>query len=153
MEWNEGLGVRVKEIDDQHKKLIELIKKLHDAMRTGQGKQALEGTLQELAAYTVYHFRAEEKYMQQFKYPGYLSHKAAHAAFVKKVTDFQTDFASNRLGVTLDLMNFLKDWVNNHIRETDKRYSDLFNKNGLCVNEQKNRCPDDRISVSRVTLS
>ena len=131
MEWTDELGVRVTEIDDQHKKLIGLINKLHDAMRAGQGKQALEGTLQELAAYTVYHFQNEERYMQQFSYPGYLRHKAEHAAFVKKVTDFQKDFSHNRLGLTVDLMNFLKDWVNNHIRETDKQYSALFNEKGL----------------------
>jgi len=131
MEWTNELGVSVKEIDDQHKKLIALINKLHDAMRAGQGKQVLEGTLQELAAYTVYHFETEEKYMQQFNYTGYPKHKAAHTAFVKKVTDFQKDFADNRLGITLDLMNFLKDWVNNHIKETDKQYSALFNEKGL----------------------
>lgn len=131
MEWTDDLGVRVKEIDDQHKKLIALINKLHDAMRAGEGKKALGETLQELAAYTVYHFQTEEKYMQQFKYPGYPVHKGAHTAFVKKVTDFQKDFEENRLGVTIDLMNFLRDWVNNHIRETDKQYSELFNKSGL----------------------
>jgi len=131
MEWTTELGVSVREIDDQHKKLIALINKLHDAMRAGQGKQVLEGTLQELAAYAVYHFETEEKYMQQFSYPGYPKHKAAHTAFVKKVTDFQKDFADNRLGITLDLMNFLKDWVNNHIKETDKQYSALFNEKGL----------------------
>jgi hemerythrin len=131
MEWNESLSVRVNEIDDQHKKLIGLINQLHDAMRAGQGKQALEGTLQELAAYTVYHFQNEEKYMQKFNYPGYLRHKGEHAAFVKKVTDFQKDFASNRLGISLELMNFLKDWVNRHIKETDRQYSATFNQNGL----------------------
>jgi hemerythrin len=131
MEWTPVLAVNVREIDDQHKKLIGLVNKLHDAMRAGQGKKVLEETLQELAAYTVYHFQTEEKYMQQFRYPGYLTHKGEHTAFVKKVTDFQKDFASNRLGLSLDLMNFLKDWVNNHIKETDKQYSAVFNKNGL----------------------
>jgi hemerythrin len=131
MEWTTDLSVKVSEIDDQHRKLIGLINKLHDAMRAGQGKEVLEGTLQELAAYTVYHFQNEEKYMQQFNYPGYLKHKGEHAAFVKKVMDFQKDFAAGRLGVTLDLMNFLRDWVNKHIKETDKQYSALFNQRGL----------------------
>jgi len=131
MEWTTDLSVSVSEIDEQHKKLIALINKLHDAMRAGQGKQALEGTLQELAAYTVYHFQTEEKYMEQFKYPRLPSHKAEHAAFVKKVTDFQKEFAENRLGLSLELMNFLKDWVNNHIKETDKQYSAAFRAGGL----------------------
>ena len=131
MEWTPELGVNVKKLDDQHKKLIALINKLHDAMRAGQGKQVLEGTLQELAAYMVYHFETEEN-TQQFKmYPGYLEHKAEHAAFVKKVTDFQDEYAENRLSLTQDLMDFLRDWVNNHIMKTDKKYSTLFNEKGL----------------------
>jgi hemerythrin len=131
MEWTEELSVNIREIDDQHKKLIALINKLHDAMKAGQGKEALEGTLQELASYTVYHFQTEEKYMQKFNYPRLPSHKAEHAAFVKKVVDFQKDFAENRLGLTLDLMNFLRDWVNHHIRETDKQYTATFRAGGL----------------------
>ena len=131
MNWNEDLSVRVGEIDSQHKKLIQLINTLHDAMKAGQAKQVLETTLQELASYAVYHFQAEEKYMQQFKYPGYLSHKLKHDAFVKKVTGFQADYQAGKLGLSLDLMNFLKDWVTTHIRETDKKYSDTFIRNGL----------------------
>lgn len=131
MEWTEELSVNVKEIDDQHRKLIALINKLHDAMKAGQGKVALEGTLQELADYTVYHFQTEEKYMQKFNYPRLPSHKTEHGAFVKKVVDFQKEFAENRLGLTLDLMNFLRDWVNHHIKETDKQYTATFRAGGL----------------------
>lgn len=131
MEWTSDLSVGVREIDDQHKKLIGLINKLHDAMRAGQGKQALEGTLQELAAYTVYHFQTEEKYMEKFSYVRLPSHKAEHAAFVKKVTDFQNEYAAGRLGLTLDLMNFLRDWVSSHIQKTDKQYSATFQAGGL----------------------
>ncbi|ACL16435.1 hemerythrin-like metal-binding protein [Methanosphaerula palustris E1-9c] len=131
MDWTDDLSVGVTEIDNQHKRLIELINKLHDAMKAGQGKQMLETTLQELAAYTVYHFQAEEKYMVEYNYPRYHAHKIEHDAFVKKVTDFQKDFVDNRLGLTLDLMKFLKDWVNNHIKSTDKQYTALFNKSGL----------------------
>ena len=131
MNWTGDLSVRVNEIDEQHKKLVGLINDLHDAMKAGQAKQALDTTLQELAAYAVYHFQAEEKYMQQFKYPGYLAHKMKHDAFVKKVSTFQDDYRAGRLGLSLELMNFLKDWVTTHIKETDKQYSDTFIKAGL----------------------
>ena len=129
--WSDELSVKVNEIDDQHKKLISLMNNLHDAMRAKQGKQALEATLQELAAYTVYHFQTEEKYMQKFHYPGFAAHKAQHDAFVKKVSDFQKDFVAGRLGLSIEVMNFLRDWVSNHIKETDKKYSTIFVENGL----------------------
>ncbi|WP_321507452.1 bacteriohemerythrin [uncultured Methanoregula sp.] len=131
MTWNDELSVKVTEIDDQHKKLIGLINNLHDAMKVGQGKQVLESTLQELASYTVYHFQTEEKYMQKFSYPGYPAHKMKHDAFVKKISDFQKDYHAGRLGISLDLMNFLKEWVTTHIRDTDRQYSDTFVKAGL----------------------
>ncbi|MFA4860696.1 MAG: bacteriohemerythrin [Methanoregula sp.] len=131
MTWNDELSVKVKEIDDQHKKLIGLINCLHDAMKGGQGKQVMESTLQELASYTVYHFQAEEKYMQKFSYPGYHAHKLKHDAFVKKVSDFQKDFEAGRLGLSLELMNFLKEWVTTHIMDTDRQYSATFVKAGL----------------------
>jgi hemerythrin len=131
MTWNDDLSVKVKEIDDQHKKLIGLVNNLHDAMKSGQGKLVLEPTLQELASYTVYHFQTEEKYMQKFNYPGYLAHKMKHDAFVKKVSDFQKDYHAGRLGLSLDLMNFLKEWVTTHIMDTDHQYSATFIKGGL----------------------
>ncbi len=131
MQWSDNLSVQIKEIDDQHKRLIELINSLHDAMLAKQGKQALEKTLKELADYTVYHFQAEEKYMQKFKYIGYVSHKREHDAFVQKVVDFQTAFQANKLGLSIDVINFLKDWVSHHIQKTDKQYSGFFKEHGL----------------------
>jgi len=129
--WTDDLSVKVNEIDEQHKKLISLINNLHDAMLEKRGKQALENTLQELASYTVYHFQTEEKYMQKFNYPAYASHKIQHDAFVKKVSDFQKDFQANKLGLSIELMKFLRDWVSNHIKQIDQQYSGTFIQNGL----------------------
>jgi len=131
MVWSDDLSVGIQEIDSQHKKLVSLINTLHDAMKAGQGKQALEATLQELADYAVYHFKTEETYMQKFRYPEYTTHKNMHDAFVHKVTDFQKDFAANRLGLTLDVMNILRDWVSTHIKGTDKRYVPAFTHGGV----------------------
>ncbi len=129
--WSDALSVQVREIDDQHKRLVQLINSLHDAMKAGQGKEALEKTLQELANYAVYHFRTEENYMQQFSYAGYASHKLKHDAFVKKVTAFQADYVAGKLGLSIELMNFLRDWVTTHIRETDRNYTGTFLRHGL----------------------
>ncbi|MFA5331264.1 MAG: bacteriohemerythrin [Methanoregula sp.] len=131
MQWSDNLSVQIKEIDDQHKRLIELINTLHDAMLAKQGKQGLEKILGELADYTVYHFQAEEKYMQKFKYIGYTSHKKEHDAFVQKVVDFQKSYAANKLGLSIEVINFLKDWVSHHIQKTDKQYSTVFKEHGL----------------------
>lgn len=131
MKWSDDLSVQVSEIDMQHQRLIELINKLHEAMLQKQAKQVVSQIIDELAAYTVYHFQTEEKYMQKFSYAGFMSHKHEHGSFVDKVDSFQKEYEGGKLGLSLEIMNFLKDWVTNHIMGTDKKYSETFRKNGL----------------------
>lgn len=118
------------EIDFQHRKLIYRMNNLHDAMEAGEGKQVLKETLQELAAYVVYHFETEEKYMFQFQYAGYLPHKLAHEEFTKKVTEFHLEIEEKPLD-PLAVESFLRVWIINHIKVVDTQYSELFDKNWL----------------------
>ena len=53
--WSPMFSVGVKEIDDQHKKLIDLANRLNDQMAAGKGKEILDKIFQELVAYTVSH--------------------------------------------------------------------------------------------------
>ena len=131
IKWTDELSVHIHEIDDQHKKLIDLINKLHEAMLQKQGKQVTSQIIDELAAYTVYHFQTEETYMQKFKYPAFLKHKKEHEGFVTSVENFQKDFEAGKLGLSLEIMTFLKDWVTKHIKGTDMQYSATFKENGI----------------------
>ncbi len=129
--WNDIYSVNVVEIDRQHKKLIELMNELHNAMLKGQTKDILGRVIEELIAYTSYHFATEEKYFDQFDYPETTTHKNEHNDFIKKITDFKQDFGEGRLFLSTHIMNFLKDWLINHIQGSDKKYSSLFNEKGL----------------------
>jgi hemerythrin-like metal-binding protein len=131
IQWDDQLSVKVGEIDDQHRRLVEMINRLHDAMKTGRGRDLLQDILNEMADYVVTHFSTEEKYMAQFKYAGYLSHKTEHQKFMNQITAFHRDFTSGKATVTVDLMNFLKNWLVHHIRETDQKYSACFVEGGL----------------------
>jgi hemerythrin len=131
MQWNDALSVKVKEIDTQHKNLVGYLNDLHFAMSQGKGKEVLQSLLVRLVAYTQVHFAAEEKYMKQWSYPGYVAHKGEHEAFVKKVAEFQTKFEAGQVALSIEVVTFLKDWVANHIQGTDKKYGPFFNKNGL----------------------
>lgn len=129
--WEEKYSVNVKEIDDQHKKLVQLVNELHDAMLVGKGKQITSKVLQSLIDYTAHHFATEEKYMTKFNYPAYPQHKAEHDNLVKQVLDFQDKFNNGQAVISLDLMKFLKDWLINHILGTDKKFGPFFNAKGL----------------------
>ena len=131
MTWSASNSVKVAEIDDQHKKLFVLVNDVHTAMLAGKGKEIMADVLKKLIDYTAYHFGAEEKYMVKFNYPEYKQHKAEHDTFVHKALSLQKDFQAGKLNLTLEVMNFLKDWVTKHIDGTDKKYTATFNKNGL----------------------
>ncbi|HTY15190.1 MAG TPA: bacteriohemerythrin [Methanoregulaceae archaeon] len=131
LEWSDKLSVGVREIDNQHKGLIDLVNKFYDAMEHERASQETELTLKKLAAYAVHHFQTEETYMNRFKYPGYLSHKLAHEEFTKKITEFQQAFEEKKHVDPMALIAFLNVWIVNHIKSIDKQYSETFVKNGL----------------------
>ena len=131
IKWNDSLSVNVKEIDEQHKKMIAMVNDLNDAMSVGKGKDALGKILTGLISYTASHFKTEETYFDKFGYPDKMNHKKEHGAFVKKATDFKSGFDKNELPLTVEVLNFMGDWVKNHIKGTDKKYSAFFNQKGL----------------------
>lgn len=131
MTWNESYSVNVHSIDDQHKTFFTLINDLHDAMRSGKGKEVLGSTLQALVDYTQTHFSDEERLLRLHGYPDLSKHKAVHDAFVKQTRDLQERFNSGNTMISVEVMNALKDWLIKHIQGTDKRYSDFLNNKGV----------------------
>jgi len=129
--WGPALAVGVKEIDDQHMKLIELVNKLNDAMHAGQGRDALGPILAELVRYTVYHFGTEERLMGTHNYADQEAHKGEHKKLVADVSAFKTKFDGGNAMISTEIMNFLRDWLSKHIMQTDKRFGQALNKAGV----------------------
>ena len=129
--WTNDFSVNIKEIDEQHKKLMAMINDLHAAMLVGKAKDAIGPILGGLVDYTKTHFALEEQLMTKHQYTGYLAHKAAHDALTKQVMDLKAKFGEGKALITMDIMTFLKDWLTKHILETDKKYSSFFNGKGI----------------------
>ncbi len=123
MKWEDKYSVNIRDIDAQHKKLFDLVNELFDAMRTGKGREALGGVLDELIRYTDYHFSAEERLLESISYPGFGNHKTAHELLTRKAKKLKQAFDEGNRMISMDLMNFLRDWLNVHILEEDKKYS------------------------------
>lgn len=129
--WSDKFSVNIKEIDEQHKKLVSLVNDLHIAMQTGKGKELLGKILQNLIDYTAKHFAHEEHLMKKHGFAEYLKHKAEHEKLVSQVLDFQKKFQAGSAVLTLEIMSFLKDWVSKHIVETDKKFGPFLNSKGI----------------------
>ncbi len=131
IKWKEAYSVKVEEIDAQHKKLIGLINQMADAMSIGRGRDVLSTVLTELVDYTVYHFNTEERLFQQYGYPEYKKHKKIHAALAGKTRELKESFDRGNKQISIDVMLFLSNWLNNHILEVDKKYGSFLNSKGV----------------------
>lgn len=125
-QWDDVLSVGNEHIDDDHKLLISTVARLHEAMRTGQGKDVVGTILDDLVRYTEDHFEREEGFMRAIDYPDYLSHKAEHTRLVKEVKDVQARFKSGSITITVSVSNFLADWLRNHIMGLDKKLANAI---------------------------
>lgn len=121
IEWSKNFSVDVPNFDAEHKKLVNMINLLHDAMRQGKGKEVITNLLNELSAYALTHFSNEEKMMLEHKYPQYKEHKAIHDEFAKKVKEYK-DLHDQKLLHSNQLLNTLRDWLISHICDVDKNY-------------------------------
>ena len=141
LEWDPRFSVRIAEIDQQHKKLIGLINRLHESMQQAGGRDALETAIEELSAqatvinemveYSSYHFSTEEKYMRQYMYPDFEKHKKEHEYFINKVQTLKSDFDGGQAILSSQIMEFLKNWLSDHILGMDKKYEPFFQAKGL----------------------
>ncbi|HVM91282.1 MAG TPA: hemerythrin domain-containing protein [Terriglobales bacterium] len=56
--WNPSYSVKVEKCDTDHKKLFDILNKLHEAMSAGNGNQVVAKVVKELGDYTKFHFGA-----------------------------------------------------------------------------------------------
>lgn len=118
--WDDKLKTNHPVIDTDHRKLVDLVNQLAEAMQTGKGKEISGKVLNELIKYTTSHFATEERLMSAHNYVKAPEHKAEHAKLVKEVLDFKAKFEAGSITLNSSLLNFLRDWLINHIMHSDK---------------------------------
>lgn len=130
-EWKDEYSVGIESIDIQHKKLIHLINQLQTAVDYSTGEVFEREALDELVDYTVTHFRYEEGLMKEHGYPDFEAHKAQHDDMVSHVSQVLEEYRSNQDTAMENAVNFLKNWLINHINGTDKQYSEFLIGKGV----------------------
>lgn len=131
LNWSDDMSVNVKEIDRQHKVLVEKINQLHQAMLDNKGREAQQDIIQGMVEYANEHFETEEKHMRRLSYQGLQKHKAEHERFAEKAFELQKRAESTGFVLSLEILSFLRNWLKEHILVIDKEYSSFFNENGV----------------------
>jgi hemerythrin-like metal-binding protein len=122
MTWNDRYSVGVGAMDQQHIALFGILNDLYDAMKKGQAQTVTGPLLRKLAEYTRSHFASEESMMTATGYPGLTAHRTKHLDLMKQVEAFRARFERGDITLSVDLFNFLRDWLTTHIQKEDKEY-------------------------------
>src|SRR5581483_9573878 len=99
--WQARYSVGISEIDEQHKRLIALINDLHAAMLRGEGKAALERTLDELVRYAATHFGFEENLLRLRGYSELTAHQEEHRRLTAQVRTLKANFQTGKVTITV----------------------------------------------------
>ena len=119
--WDDILSVDVEEIDEDHRKLLDIYNVLSRALTEGGSPDYIEAILEELVNGTIWHFSHEERLMVQYNYPEMEEHRAAHRELVESAREFQKRFLEGGRKISEQDLAFLEHWLTAHILTDDKR--------------------------------
>lgn len=129
LEWNSKYSVGMEEIDEQHKKLFDLINDVRNSIKSGQSKESIASCIRELDYYACYHFELEEKYMEKNNFPNLDEHKLQHKEFIRGIKNFKDNLDPEKVISAYNILEFLINWISFHILESDKEYAYYINNN------------------------
>lgn len=131
LEWNEVYSVGVEEIDNQHKKMFAVINELLEAIETNSSEEHLGNIIESLVQYKMFHFATEEKYFTEFNYEGAQEHINKHQDFNKRLKELEGKFPKYTIEFAYALVDFLEDWLIDHLMVMDQKYKKCFHEHGL----------------------
>lgn len=129
--WKDEYNVDVKEIDEQHKKIFAAINDLIEIASLTPTKEKLMPIIEKLAEYKELHFATEEKYFHQFNFEGASEHEAEHRRFNETFIAIQSKYQENTTEFAFALLDFLEDWLIEHLIIMDQKYKKCFKEHGL----------------------
>mgnify|MGYP001590081866 CR=1 FL=1 len=128
IKWKEEYSVGITHIDQDHKKLINLLNQFTVAYDHAMSEKFEKEALDELVNYTIYHFNREERMMQENDFPDLVAHQAKHKEMIEQVKKFVDLYEEKGHEALKEISEFLTVWLINHINGTDKEYSQYLNE-------------------------
>ncbi len=119
--WSDVLSVAVDEIDEDHRKLLNIFNTLNHSVTTGESPDYLAAVLEELINCTVWHFSHEERLMLKHGYEGQKEHKAEHQELINTAKNLQKEILQADKPVSDKDIVFLERWLTEHILTADMR--------------------------------
>ena len=128
--WKESYSVGIKTLDDQHKRLLELVNQLSVLNPGAPDKKEIFSVLNALVVYAQTHFDTEEEYLKKYDYPRLIQQQREHVTFVADVFRLAKELEQNEPRIHRKVSDFVSDWYGSHILGTDREYKDFLRAKG-----------------------
>lgn len=116
--------LKVSEMDNEHKKLIEIMNSLYEKNKQNAPKEDLLKHITDLLDFVVIHFQHEEAHLEKIRFPGLTNHKGIHQRLLSQLRQHKVDFESSQSGkISEKFFEFLSLWLAAHIQHIDMQYS------------------------------
>ncbi|MCW8929039.1 MAG: bacteriohemerythrin [Gammaproteobacteria bacterium] len=117
--WDDSLSVDIKEVDEDHRRLVDLYNILNHSVVEGDKDIYIEAVMEELISCTVWHFRHEERLMLKYNYDGFEEHKKEHQELIESAIALQQDLQQKGKKVSNKEIEFMERWLVGHILGAD----------------------------------
>ena len=129
--WLDSYNTGVAQIDAQHQGFFRMLNNIYEVLQKGSEKEAVIGLLKGIIDYADVHFKTEEELFDEYDYPGKAHHRAEHDAFRAEAAALQEKLEKGLVTVDFELLDFLDNWVINHITKEDMLYKPFFQEKGV----------------------
>jgi len=122
LDWQDRFSIGIEEIDNQHKKIIEMINRLDKSRIDGNFGSEVNVVLVQLVKYSMEHFKYEEDLMQRMKFADAEKHRELHAELTEQIVVLLRRVKQGYNINVFEVISILKSWMIDHIRKEDRKF-------------------------------
>lgn len=134
MQWDDSFKIGIEHIDNQHKGLFSIVNEFENEVEMLELGNDIDLSLYVdlFNKYALTHLGDEEELMEKVHYPDIEEHKIQHLEFIDKCIDFEMACMIRDIDIIKDVLDFMAQWVVDHIVISDAKIGQYITINHLC---------------------
>ncbi len=155
--WNHNLETGIPIIDEQHKRLVQLLNILVSHLAYHAATPEINSVFDQLTDYAAYHFQTEEEiWNKSFEGDTWEKwHKNSHDSFVDEVVRLKGEEGVKQIDEVIEhIVTFLTHWLAEHILESDRRMAKvvLALPSGISLTKAKEQANEEMAGSTRLLI-
>lgn len=131
LKWDDNYAVGIPLFDEQHKKIMEMLNQLLDAVKHDGKTEKCRDIVNELITYSSLHFTAEEDALKKHGYPHLKKHYKEHNEIKMKISEIHKKCVEGDFLRIVEILKFITLWMDKHLKDVDMNYGPFLRAKGF----------------------